>query len=197
MADSRSSSGSALRQLHWPTVAVTLTVSAVTTVVYRTAANLWQLRRQRNAAAKNRASASAENSNTAGVSSAAVESECSSAVGASLLNFLLMSGRCKTEKRTGWVNSGVPLPESVADHQWRSDSTQLSRIATSCRERLTCIRCRVAARQNVTHGTQLRRLRGAAFRSMQLRCIRGCCCSECGTRVPRSCSAHVSRSRSC
>jgi 5'-deoxynucleotidase YfbR-like HD superfamily hydrolase len=36
-----------------------------------------------------------------------------------LLDFLTMVGRCKVEKRTGWVNSGVPAAESVADHQWR------------------------------------------------------------------------------
>lgn len=36
-----------------------------------------------------------------------------------LLDFLLIVGRCKSEKRTGWVNERVPLPESIADHQYR------------------------------------------------------------------------------
>jgi len=36
-----------------------------------------------------------------------------------LLDFLLIVGKCKTEKRTGWVNERVPLPESVADHMFR------------------------------------------------------------------------------
>ena len=30
-----------------------------------------------------------------------------------------MVGKLKTLKRTGWVNNGVALPESVADHMYR------------------------------------------------------------------------------
>lgn len=35
------------------------------------------------------------------------------------LEFLRVVGKLKTLKRTGWVNSGVALPESVADHMYR------------------------------------------------------------------------------
>jgi len=35
------------------------------------------------------------------------------------VDFLLLVGRMKTNKRTGWVNSGVNLPESIADHSYR------------------------------------------------------------------------------
>lgn len=38
---------------------------------------------------------------------------------ASLLRFYRLIGRLKTTKRTGWVNSGVKLPESIADHMYR------------------------------------------------------------------------------
>lgn len=37
----------------------------------------------------------------------------------SLLRFYHLIGRLKTTKRTGWVNSGVKLPESIADHMYR------------------------------------------------------------------------------
>ena len=36
-----------------------------------------------------------------------------------VVRFLLLSGGLKTTKRTGWVRSGVALPESVADHSHR------------------------------------------------------------------------------
>jgi putative hydrolase of HD superfamily len=35
------------------------------------------------------------------------------------LEFLRVVGKLKTLKRTGWVNNGVTLPESVADHMYR------------------------------------------------------------------------------
>jgi len=35
------------------------------------------------------------------------------------LEFLRVVGKLKTLKRTGWVNNGVELPESVADHMYR------------------------------------------------------------------------------
>ncbi len=35
------------------------------------------------------------------------------------LEFLRVVGKLKTLKRTGWVNNGVALPESVADHMYR------------------------------------------------------------------------------
>lgn len=38
---------------------------------------------------------------------------------AKLLDFLLTVGSLKTQKRTGWVNHGVELPESIADHMYR------------------------------------------------------------------------------
>ena len=39
----------------------------------------------------------------------------------SLLQFFLMSGRLKTEMRRGWVKKlGMPRPESVADHSYRT-----------------------------------------------------------------------------
>ncbi len=35
------------------------------------------------------------------------------------LNFFATVGKLKTLKRTGWVDNGVSLPESVADHMYR------------------------------------------------------------------------------
>lgn len=35
------------------------------------------------------------------------------------VDFLLTIGALKTNKRTGWVRSGVALPESIADHMYR------------------------------------------------------------------------------
>lgn len=37
----------------------------------------------------------------------------------SALQFMRVVGQLKTLKRTGWVNHGVHLPESVADHMYR------------------------------------------------------------------------------
>ena len=37
----------------------------------------------------------------------------------SLITFLRIAGRLKRVKRTGWVEAGVPDPESVADHSYR------------------------------------------------------------------------------
>lgn len=37
----------------------------------------------------------------------------------SLLDFMLLVGRLKTTKRTGWVLRDVHLPESVSDHMYR------------------------------------------------------------------------------
>jgi len=37
-----------------------------------------------------------------------------------LLDFLIVAGRLKTIPRTGWVDSGVGEPESVADHSFRT-----------------------------------------------------------------------------
>jgi len=36
-----------------------------------------------------------------------------------VLDFLLICGRLKATKRTGWVNNKVVLPESVSDHMYR------------------------------------------------------------------------------
>lgn len=36
-----------------------------------------------------------------------------------LIDFLLIVGKLKATKRTGWVNHKVDLPESVADHMYR------------------------------------------------------------------------------
>lgn len=36
-----------------------------------------------------------------------------------MLDFLLIVGKLKTEKRTGWVNNKVPQVESIADHMYR------------------------------------------------------------------------------
>ena len=41
------------------------------------------------------------------------------------LDFLLLSGRLKTLPRTGWVESGVEAPESVADHSYRTVLTAM------------------------------------------------------------------------
>jgi putative hydrolases of HD superfamily len=38
---------------------------------------------------------------------------------AGLLDFMLLVGRLKTTKRTGWVLRSVKLPESIADHMYR------------------------------------------------------------------------------
>lgn len=38
---------------------------------------------------------------------------------AGAVSFLELVGKLKTERRTGWVNSGVDAPESVADHMYR------------------------------------------------------------------------------
>jgi putative hydrolase of HD superfamily len=38
---------------------------------------------------------------------------------AKLLDFLLVVGTLKTQKRTGWVNHNVALPESISDHMYR------------------------------------------------------------------------------
>lgn len=35
-----------------------------------------------------------------------------------LLNYLLIIGRLKTAKRTGWINHNIDLPESIADHMY-------------------------------------------------------------------------------
>jgi len=91
-------------RLHWPSVALTVAVGAISTVAWKAAAKLWR-RRQRRAAAM--------------APPAPADAAADAAAGAALLDFLTMVGRCKVEKRTGWVNSGVPAAESVADHQWR------------------------------------------------------------------------------
>jgi len=36
-----------------------------------------------------------------------------------LIDFIIEAGRLKRLRRTGWVESGVPNPESVADHSFR------------------------------------------------------------------------------
>ncbi|KAI8847578.1 hypothetical protein BC829DRAFT_396192 [Chytridium lagenaria] len=36
-----------------------------------------------------------------------------------LIEFLLICGRLKTTKRTGWVKNNVNLPESISDHMYR------------------------------------------------------------------------------
>lgn len=42
-----------------------------------------------------------------------------------LLDFLLDAGKLKTISRTGWVDSGVDDPESVADHSYRTALTAM------------------------------------------------------------------------
>ena len=42
-----------------------------------------------------------------------------------LLDFLLVAGKLKTIPRTGWVDSGVDEPESVADHSYRTALTAM------------------------------------------------------------------------
>jgi putative hydrolases of HD superfamily len=37
-----------------------------------------------------------------------------------LLNFAFILGKLKTLKRTGWIDYGVPNPESVAEHSFRT-----------------------------------------------------------------------------
>eukprot|EP00741_Cyanophora_paradoxa_P009575 tig00001532_g9274.t1 len=37
----------------------------------------------------------------------------------SVLDFLHIVGKLKVTKRTGWVRSGVSMPESIADHMYR------------------------------------------------------------------------------
>eukprot|EP01114_Cavostelium_apophysatum_P003742 TRINITY_DN13871_c1_g1_i1.p1 TRINITY_DN13871_c1_g1~~TRINITY_DN13871_c1_g1_i1.p1 ORF type:complete len:197 (-),score=26.40 TRINITY_DN13871_c1_g1_i1:98-688(-) len=37
----------------------------------------------------------------------------------SVLDFLKIIGRLKTEKRTGWINHSLKLPESISDHMYR------------------------------------------------------------------------------
>jgi len=98
-------------RLHWPSVALTVAVGAISTVAWKAAAKLWR-RRQRRAAAT--------------APPAPADAAADAAAGAALLDFLTMVGRCKVEKRTGWVNSGVPAAESVADHQWRMAVMALS-----------------------------------------------------------------------
>lgn len=36
-----------------------------------------------------------------------------------MVDFLLTVGKLKAEKRTGWVNNQIKLPESISDHQYR------------------------------------------------------------------------------
>lgn len=43
----------------------------------------------------------------------------------SLLDFFILVGQLKSTKRTGWVISGVHLPESVADHMYRASLISL------------------------------------------------------------------------
>lgn len=38
---------------------------------------------------------------------------------AQFLDFLLIAGKTKQEKRTGWVNNDIPGAESIADHMYR------------------------------------------------------------------------------
>jgi len=36
-----------------------------------------------------------------------------------IIEFLLIVGKLKTEKRTGWIDNKVHLPESISDHMYR------------------------------------------------------------------------------
>ena len=36
-----------------------------------------------------------------------------------ILDFLSMCENLKTTKRTGWIDNGIPNPESIADHMHR------------------------------------------------------------------------------
>ncbi len=133
-------------RLHWPSVAATVAFGAVATVAYQTANRFWREHRgapadgagSHPAIATSAAASAGSVSSSASCIVAAAEralesrpqagasSNGASSVGAPLLDYLLMAGRCKVEKRTGWVNSGVPLAESVADHQWRMALMTLS-----------------------------------------------------------------------
>ena len=79
--------------------------------------------------ASSSASSSLISSTVTDSSSAPATSRDLSESASALLDFLLIVGRCKLEKRTGWVNGRVPLPESVADHMYR-----MSVMALTCLE---------------------------------------------------------------
>ena len=130
---SASSSSSPSARIHWPSVVGTLAVTAAAAAAFSGARRLFAAQRQRQQQQKQLQAQSAATSAVecsaaaaAANSSAAVPPSSSSAV--SLLDFLLLVGRCKLEKRTGWVNEGVPMPESVADHQYRMAIMALSCI---------------------------------------------------------------------
>ncbi|KAI8607060.1 HD domain-containing protein 2 [Chytriomyces sp. MP71] len=52
-----------------------------------------------------------------------------------LIEFLLLCGRLKTTKRTGWVRNGVNLPESIGDHMHRMGVMALAMDTLSAGER--------------------------------------------------------------
>lgn len=106
----------ATRGLHWPSVAFTLAASAIATISWKGFTRWWASRNRAEARAKLNATAA---SSFAAASSSASSAAVSPAQSSSLLDFLLIVGRCKVEKRTGWVNDEVPLPESVSDHMFR------------------------------------------------------------------------------
>eukprot|EP01135_Chromosphaera_perkinsii_P009755 Nk52_evm20s1869 gene=Nk52_evmTU20s1869 len=60
-------------------------------------------------------------------------------MGSSIVDFMLLVGKLKTTKRTGWVNNNVFQPESIADHMYRMGIlAMLVKDDSICRER--CIK---------------------------------------------------------
>lgn len=57
----------------------------------------------------------------------------------SLLDFFLILGRLKLEKRTGWVLRNVYNPESIADHQYRMAMISLS-IQNDEKQKIHCMK---------------------------------------------------------
>lgn len=55
------------------------------------------------------------------------------------IDFLTLTRSLKTTKRTGWVMSGVPNPESIADHMYRM--SLMAMIASFSNESLDTNRC--------------------------------------------------------
>ncbi|KAJ2448036.1 hypothetical protein EV183_005620, partial [Coemansia sp. RSA 2336] len=57
----------------------------------------------------------------------------------SIIDFLSIVERLKRTKRTGWVNSGVAAPESIADHMYRM-SIMAMLIQDNTLDRTKCIK---------------------------------------------------------
>ncbi|KAJ2645945.1 hypothetical protein IWW40_005774, partial [Coemansia sp. RSA 1250] len=57
----------------------------------------------------------------------------------SIIDFLSIVEQLKRTKRTGWVNSGVAAPESIADHMYRM-SIMAMLIQDNALDRTKCIK---------------------------------------------------------